>query len=60
MATLRTIMELARQFKMEVTGEGVETTDDLQFLKTLGCHQAQGYLLGRPMEAMYARHLAVW
>ncbi|WP_284180337.1 EAL domain-containing protein [Rhabdaerophilum sp. SD176] len=48
-ATLHTIMELARQFSMDVTGEGVETLEDLRFLKELGCHQGQGYLLGRPM-----------
>ncbi len=57
-ATLKTIMELARQFSMEVVGEGVETAEDLEFLKTLGCHQAQGYLLGRPMNAAKAATLA--
>lgn len=57
-ATLRTIMELARQFEMEVTGEGVETTEDLQFLNSIGCHQVQGYLLGRPMEPEQAKVLA--
>jgi diguanylate cyclase (GGDEF)-like protein len=57
-ATLKTIMELARQFSMEVVGEGVETAEDLEFLKTLGCHQAQGYLLGRPMPAEHAANLA--
>lgn len=56
-ATLHTIMELARQFSMEVTGEGVETLEDLQFLKQLGCHQAQGYLLGRPMTPEHAATL---
>ena len=28
--------------------EGVETQDQLEFLKAQGCDQVQGYLLGRP------------
>jgi len=33
----------------EVVAEGVETLEDWILLRNLGCGQAQGYLLGRPM-----------
>jgi EAL domain-containing protein (putative c-di-GMP-specific phosphodiesterase class I) len=29
--------------------EGVETARQLEILRSEGCHEAQGYLLGRPM-----------
>jgi len=33
----------------EITAEGVETHEDYQRMQTLGCHQMQGYLFGRPV-----------
>ncbi|WP_082537147.1 MULTISPECIES: EAL domain-containing protein [unclassified Aureimonas] len=33
---------------MTITAEGVETEEQLQWLKDQGCYQAQGYLFGRP------------
>jgi len=46
--TLRAIVDLARSFGMKTVAEGVETQDQLEALKALGCERAQGYLLGRP------------
>jgi EAL domain-containing protein (putative c-di-GMP-specific phosphodiesterase class I) len=34
-----------------VIAEGVETQQQLEFLRRAGCTTIQGYLLGRPMEA---------
>jgi EAL domain-containing protein (putative c-di-GMP-specific phosphodiesterase class I) len=50
-AVVRLIVSLGAELDMEVIAEGVETEDQLQMLTDLGCPQAQGYLLGRPMAA---------
>ena len=50
-AVVRLIVSLGAELDMEVIAEGVETEEQLQMLTDLGCQQAQGYLLGRPMVA---------
>jgi diguanylate cyclase (GGDEF)-like protein len=47
-AILRAIIALGHELAIEVIAEGVETEQQLQVLKQLGCRQAQGYLLARP------------
>jgi EAL domain-containing protein (putative c-di-GMP-specific phosphodiesterase class I) len=37
-----------------VIAEGVETREDAEALRTLGCHLGQGYFYGRPMPLTYA------
>ncbi len=44
-----TIIQLANAFGMITCAEGVETKEQLEILKTLGCQQAQGYLFSRPV-----------
>lgn len=39
---IRAILNIAREFGISVTAEGVETPEQLAGLKTLGCRQAQG------------------
>jgi diguanylate cyclase (GGDEF)-like protein len=48
-AIVETIVRLARAFRLDVVGEGVETLADLQTLVRLGCVRAQGYLLSHPL-----------
>jgi diguanylate cyclase (GGDEF)-like protein len=48
------IVELAHALDLTVVAEGVETTDVLERLKALGCDQAQGWLVGLPMDAATA------
>jgi diguanylate cyclase (GGDEF)-like protein/PAS domain S-box-containing protein len=48
---VETIVAMARGLRLETVAEGVETADQLEFLKECGCDLVQGYLLGRPMEA---------
>ena len=45
------IVELAHALNLTVVAEGVETTDVLERLRVLGCDQAQGWLVGMPMDA---------
>ena len=45
----RAIISLAQQLRMTVVAEGVETFDQLQFLRHAGCDIAQGYFFSRPV-----------
>jgi diguanylate cyclase (GGDEF)-like protein/PAS domain S-box-containing protein len=45
------IIEMGHSLKLEVVAEGVETEDQLRFLRALNCDYAQGLLFGRAMAA---------
>ncbi|MFM7534537.1 MAG: putative bifunctional diguanylate cyclase/phosphodiesterase [Acidimicrobiales bacterium] len=47
----RTVIGLATNLSISTVAEGVESQGTWDILESLGCHQAQGYLLGRPMPA---------
>jgi diguanylate cyclase (GGDEF)-like protein len=42
------VVSLAERMGLPVVAEGVETAEQLEALRTLGCRWAQGYHLGRP------------
>ena len=44
-----TIINMAHALDMEVIAEGVETTDQLEFLRDNGCDYYQGYLFSKPL-----------
>lgn len=46
---IKNIVSLASDIGMSTLIEGVETDDELAFLKEIGCHTLQGYLFGKPM-----------
>ena len=46
---VKLIIDLAHAFKLDVVAEGVEDSQTLDLLKTMGCDYAQGYLISRPM-----------
>lgn len=50
-AIANTIISIAQQLKHKVIAEGVETVEQLAFLKNSGCDEVQGYLFAKPLEA---------
>jgi EAL domain-containing protein (putative c-di-GMP-specific phosphodiesterase class I) len=48
---IRAVVALAADLSLDVVAEGVETQHQLEFLRRNGCHEAQGFHLGRPVPA---------
>jgi len=48
-AILNSIVTMANLIDMETLTEGVETEEQAEFLKEIGCKRLQGYLFGKPM-----------
>lgn len=43
------IIDMANRMQLQICAEGVETRQQADILVSLGCHQMQGYLFGRPL-----------
>ena len=56
-AIVANVIGLARSLGLGVTGEGVETEDQWQRLRAMGCDYGQGFLFSRPMAAEQVEHL---
>lgn len=50
-AVVQAVVGLARAFGFDVCAEGVETGEQVDFLRELGCELAQGFYLARPVPA---------
>ena len=46
---IQAIIQLAKALDLRVTSEGVETGEQLAFLRAQGCDYGQGYLFSRPL-----------
>ncbi len=51
-AIVRSTIGLGHSMGLRVVAEGVETEESLQLLEKMGCDEAQGYFIARPMEAL--------
>ncbi len=54
---IRAIVAMARSLGLDMIAEGVEQTDQLEFLQQQGCHHYQGYLFSRPVPLEQFRQL---
>ena len=50
-AIVRCMISLGRDLGLRVTAEGIETVEQLDLLRVMGCDCGQGYLFSRPMHA---------
>jgi EAL domain-containing protein (putative c-di-GMP-specific phosphodiesterase class I) len=50
-AIARAIVTMAQQLRQEIVAEGVETAEQMAFLRDLGCDQLQGYLFSPAVTA---------
>ena len=57
-AIIQSIVQLAKSFRRSVTAEGVETAQDFERMRELGCDTIQGYLFGRPLSFARASEMA--
>lgn len=54
-AIIKAIVNLASSLNMETTAEGVETQDEIELIRELGCSHIQGYVYGKPARAEVVR-----
>ena len=50
-AIVKSVISLARDLNIGVVAEGVETADQLEYLRQVNCDEVQGYLISRPVAA---------
>ena len=53
----RAMVQLANNLGLRTIAEGVEVSEQVEYLRAIGCEWAQGYLLGRPLDAAGAEAL---
>jgi diguanylate cyclase (GGDEF)-like protein/PAS domain S-box-containing protein len=56
-AIVSSVIAMAGKLKMKVIAEGVETEEQFEYLRSLGCHEMQGYFFSKPLPAGEFRKL---
>lgn len=56
---VKAVIDLGRSLSIPVTAEGIETTEQADYLRSLDCAHGQGFLFGRPAPASTARSFAL-
>lgn len=56
---VKTIIDLANNFRINVIAEGVENALELDILKNYGCRVYQGYLFGKPVPIEQVQYVIV-
>lgn len=46
---VKSIVDMAKRIGVHTLAEGVETKEQLDFLRNIGCEKAQGYYIGKPL-----------
>lgn len=57
MVLAEAIVAMSHALRLNVVAEGIETPEQMAFLKELGCEEAQGYLFSKPLNADEFRQL---
>ena len=57
LGTLRNLVSVARDMGKRVVAEGIETAEQLGYLRELGCGAAQGFYFSSPVDSDGARSL---
>ncbi|MBE9043969.1 EAL domain-containing protein [Pleurocapsales cyanobacterium LEGE 10410] len=57
LAIVAALIELGKGFNLKVIAEGVETKEQVELLRSLNCHNMQGFWFGRPLAADEASKL---
>jgi EAL domain-containing protein (putative c-di-GMP-specific phosphodiesterase class I) len=61
MKLVRSIISIGKELDLEVVAEGVETQAQLEFLRSIGCDQVQGFLFSKPLPAAdFERFVTAW
>ncbi|MGM9951689.1 MAG: EAL domain-containing protein [Lysinibacillus sp.] len=56
-AVVHTIVQLASNLQMNAVAEGIETSEQFESLKSMGCHTGQGYYFHKPLDMEDAARL---
>jgi EAL domain-containing protein (putative c-di-GMP-specific phosphodiesterase class I) len=56
-AIVRGVLAMAKQLNIDTIAEGIETAEQLDLLREMGCHRGQGYYFSKPISADQCRAL---